>query len=156
MRRLAFVAAAVLAAAALAPGSASAGGVAVTVLNRPPAGLHAGDAWTARLRVATCVGMSYDGFTPLVALREQATGRELRVPARRVRSGLYVANVVFPRAGSWTYAGATVGGATFAVYGPVRVAARESGSSIAFAAGGGAIALAAAAAAAVRRLRRAR
>jgi hypothetical protein len=157
LRRLAVATAAL--AALLLPAVASGGGLMITVQNRPPAGIAAGQAWNARLLEITCLGRTFDDVAPAVALRDQATGRRLVVTARHVGKGRFVARVVFPSAGTWQYASATDTGAVFRWYGPIWVRAAgqpSSASSLALPAGGGAALLAAALGLAAVRRRRAR
>ena len=140
MRRFVVAVVAVAAATVVVVPAASAGGMWIVAQNAPPTGIAAGDVWNARLSAWSCLGKAQDGLAAGVAVREQATGRELRFPARRVRPGVYQAQVVFPSAGTWTYA--TVSrDLRFKTYGPVRVASNAQQPSYAAFAGGGGLTL---------------
>jgi hypothetical protein len=101
MRRLLAVAAVAAAALATAP-SAHAGGFATVGLDSTPQGAAAGEVWRVQLTILA------HGRTPLPGLRPQvriSSGKtERSFPARPAgRAGVYRAEVVFPRAGRWSY-----------------------------------------------------
>ena len=100
MRRLALVGA--VAAALAAPGTALAGGIGSWALSGPPAGIQAGDAWVAQLRVVGCIGTPLDAVPTLTAVSE--SGERLSVRGRPTRvAGAFTARGVFPSAGRWSY-----------------------------------------------------
>lgn len=120
MKRLALLVAAL--AALCAPSVASAGGgMAVVALNRPLAGIVAGDAWIARISVVSCGGFAA-GYTPSLTISDRASGRAVTFRGRPTeRQGIYEARVIFPAAGAWSYEVAVNPGFSRS-YGPVRVA----------------------------------
>jgi uncharacterized membrane protein YgdD (TMEM256/DUF423 family) len=100
MRRLALVAA--VAAALAAPSAASAGGMGAFALHGPQKSIKAGDVWLAQLRVVGCVGTPMDAV-PTVAI-SNASGERLTFRGRKTAGeGRYLARVVFPTAGEWSY-----------------------------------------------------
>ena len=100
MKRLALVA--IVAAALGVPGTASAGGMGAWALSGPDKGIRAGDAWVAQLRVVACRGTPMN-MAPTVAITS-ASGRILTFQGRKAgAAGKYVARVVFPSAGEWSY-----------------------------------------------------
>lgn len=120
MKRLALVAAVV--ASLAAPSAASAGGMAAWALSGPPAGMQAGDAWNAQIRVVGCQGVPL-GITPTVLIVDNASGRQVRFRARSAgAAGEYTARVVFPTAGNWSYR-IEVQGLQNQRFGPYRIAA---------------------------------
>jgi hypothetical protein len=100
MRRLALFAA--VAAALAAPSAAFAGGMGAFALSGPGPNTKAGDTWLAQLRVVACQGMPTDAV-PTVAITN-ASGQRLTFRGQKVAGkGRYVARVVFPSAGEWSY-----------------------------------------------------
>ena len=100
MKRLALVAAA--AAALAVPGIASAGGMGAWALHGPDKGIRAGETWLAQLRVVACQGTPMN-MAPTVAITD-ASGQKLTFQGRKAGAdGKYVARVVFPSAGKWSY-----------------------------------------------------
>lgn len=100
MRRvLALAAFALLAApAALAGGWATVG---VTPL--PPDDIQAGDAWTPQVTVLRHGRTPTDGAAPSITI--SSGGEQTTIPlAPAGKTGLYSARVVFPHAGTWSYA----------------------------------------------------
>jgi hypothetical protein len=123
VKRLALVAAVVGALAA--PSAASAGGMAAWALSGPPAGMLAGEAWNAQIRVVGCQGIPL-GVTPSVVIVDNASGRLVRIRARSAgAAGEYTARVVFPTAGNWSYR-IDVPGLQNQTFGPYRIAAPAS------------------------------
>jgi hypothetical protein len=88
-------------AALAAPVAALGGGFATAGLASPPDGIAAGDTWRAE------VTLLQHGITPLEGVNPSITirGPETRTFAARPTSkpGVYVADVVFPTAGSYRY-----------------------------------------------------
>jgi hypothetical protein len=102
------VAAAVAASALVFAAPAAAGCWATVGVAPPPEGTTAGDVWLANVTVLqhgrNPLPDARDA-TPTVTIRNRATGEEATFPAR-VRDagrGIYVARIVFPSAGTWSY-----------------------------------------------------
>lgn len=100
MRRLAIVAA--FAAVLVAPAAVQAGGWATVVLAPPPAGLDADETWTARFTVLRHGRTPTDGAAPSVTIRDKSSSQTFQAEPAGA-TGAYVAQVVFPAAGSWRY-----------------------------------------------------
>lgn len=83
------------------PAAAAAGGWATAGVSPPPAGIGPGDTWQAELTLLQ------HGVTPLEGVHPTITigGPETRTFefAPTGKPGIYVADVVFPSAGSWRY-----------------------------------------------------
>ncbi|MDQ3823594.1 MAG: hypothetical protein M3321_10195, partial [Actinomycetota bacterium] len=106
MKRLAVIG--VVLAAISAPATASAGGMAAWVLHGPGKGLRAGDTWVAQLRVVGCRGVP-TGMVPTVTITN-GEGQQVFFRGRKAgATGRYVANVVFPSAGKWSYSVSLMG-----------------------------------------------
>jgi len=84
------------------PAAAAAGGWATAGVSPPPPGIGPGDTWQAELTLLQ------HGVTPLEGVHPTITisGPETRTFefAPTGKPGIYVAEVVFPTAGSWRYA----------------------------------------------------
>src|SRR5918996_5223991 len=92
----------VLTFAALAlPGAALGGGWATAGLGPPADGIGAGDTWHAKVTLLQHGVTPLEGVSPSITIR----GPETRTFAARPTSepGVYVADVVFPTAGSYRY-----------------------------------------------------
>ena len=100
MRRL--VIALALAAAVAVPATVHAGGWATVTLAPPPAGLEADETWTAQLTVLAHGVTPTDAAAPSITIRG-ASGTQTFEAKPTGKPGVYVANVVFPSAGSWDY-----------------------------------------------------
>jgi hypothetical protein len=100
MRRL--VIATALAATLLAPAAAHAGGWATVTLAPPPVGLEAEQTWTAQLTVLRHGVTPTSGAAPSITIRGQGGPQTFQAKPAGT-TGAYVANVVFPSAGSWRY-----------------------------------------------------
>ena len=100
MRRvLALAAFALLAApAALAGGWATVG---VTLL--PPNDIQAGDTWTPQVTVLRHGQTPTDGAKPSITISSGGDSKTIAL-APTGKTGVYSAKVVFPRAGTWSYA----------------------------------------------------
>jgi hypothetical protein len=101
MKRLTVIA---VAAAALAvPSTAFAGGMGAFALHGPRANIQAGETWLAELRVVACLGRPWEAV-PTVAITN-GKGQRLTFRGEKANGkGRYVARVVFPSAGDWSYA----------------------------------------------------
>jgi hypothetical protein len=123
MRRLLMVL--VLGALAL-PGAAVAGGWATAGLAPPPEDVGPGDTWNAQITVLQHGQTPLDGVVPTVTIRNGSETRTFTAsPAGE--PGKYVAEVVFPSSGTWSYEvydGFTqYGGATTHRFQPVSIGA---------------------------------
>ncbi|MGH2744235.1 MAG: FixH family protein, partial [Thermoleophilaceae bacterium] len=95
---------AVIAAALAAPAAASAGGWATVGLEPPPRALPPGEPWRAELTVLQHGVTPLEDVRPSVIVSPQAGGEEKTFPARATgEPGVYLATVVFPSAGTWSY-----------------------------------------------------
>jgi hypothetical protein len=83
------------------PAAAVAGGWATAGLSPPPAGIGPGDTWQAELTLLQHGVTPLEGVSPTITI----TGPETRTFefAPTGKPGSYVADVVFPSAGSWRY-----------------------------------------------------
>jgi hypothetical protein len=103
MRRCVIAIACVVATTAAAPPVAAARS-GVEVRSTPPAGLRAGETWTADLRVHATPHELATSDPPTILLHNAAAGwtqiRATQVPGKR---DAYTAAVVFPGSGTWTY-----------------------------------------------------
>ncbi len=100
MRRIAIAAA--IASTLVVPAAAQAGGWATVVLAPPPAGLQAEETWTAQLTVLRHGRTPTDGAAPSITIRGQGGAQTFKAKPAGT-TGVYVAHVVFPSAGSWRY-----------------------------------------------------
>jgi hypothetical protein len=92
-----------LVALAVAPG-AVAGGWATVGLGPPDDGIGPGDTWDAKMTVLQHGNPETPlmGISPTLTIRSGSTSKTFRaVPTDE--PGVYVARVVFPRAGTWSY-----------------------------------------------------
>jgi hypothetical protein len=106
------------------PGAALAGGWATAGLAPPPEGVGPGDTWNAQITVLQHGQTPLDGVVPTVTIRNGSDTRTFTAePAGQ--PGKYVAQVVFPAAGNWSYEvydGFTqYGGATTHTFAPVTI-----------------------------------
>ena len=98
------IALAVLAVALVAPTSAPAGGWATVELEAVPAGIDAGETWTARFTVLRHAVTPTDGAKPSVSIVDPESQEKTRfVAAPAGETGVYEAAVVFPTAGTWRF-----------------------------------------------------
>lgn len=104
--RIGLAVAAALAAMAVAPGAAVAGGFSTVGLDSPPPrGLEAGDAWEARFTVLAHGRTPLPNLTPVVRIERAGGGAGRAFPARETATpGTYRARVTFPAEGRWTVA----------------------------------------------------
>ena len=116
-----------LAAAAVIPATAHAGGWATVVLAPPPAGLDADDTWAAELTVLRHGRTPTDGALPYVTIRSAEHGTTEFAAKPTGKTGVYVAQVKFPGAGTWKYevsdglAATGYGYSTTHTYSPVEI-----------------------------------
>jgi hypothetical protein len=106
MKRI-LIAAAVLVGALVQAGTASAGCMATVGLAPPPQNIGPGTAWTAEITVLQH-GVrplpNADVARPTLTILNAETGAERTFVARSTKDpAVFVANVVFPTAGSWSY-----------------------------------------------------
>lgn len=87
----------------VAPAGALAGGWATAGLG-PPDGIGAGDTWNAEVKVLQHGVTPLTGANPTVTIRNASTGQVKTFDARPTdEPGVYVAKVVFPSQGKWSY-----------------------------------------------------
>jgi len=129
MRRLLAIAALALAAA---PGALAGGWATVGLTPLPPDDIQAGDAWTPQVTVLRHGRTPTDGAAPSITISSGADTTTIPLePAGK--TGLYSARVVFPHAGTWSYAidnglAATgYGGSQTTTYEPIVVGSGTSG-----------------------------
>ena len=86
------------------PASAFAGGWATVGLGPPDDGIGPGDTWNAKMTVLQHGNPQTPlmGVSPTVTIRNGSTSKTFRAVATE-EPGVYLARVVFPRAGTWTY-----------------------------------------------------
>jgi hypothetical protein len=98
------IALSVLVAALAAPAAAPAGGWATVELEGMPAGLDAGDTWTARFTVLRHGVTPTDGAEPSVTIAPAESSDTTTFQAAPAgEPGVYEAAVVFPEPGTWTF-----------------------------------------------------
>ncbi|HET8653673.1 MAG TPA: FixH family protein [Gaiellaceae bacterium] len=90
--------------ALVAPGGALAGGWATAGLSPPDGGVGAGDTWNAKVTILQHGITPLAGVSPTVTIRNKATGAAETFAAKATdEPGVYLAKVVFPSQGTWTY-----------------------------------------------------
>jgi hypothetical protein len=99
MRKLLF--ALTLAALAL-PASALAGGWATAGLGPPDDGIGPGDTWNAKVTILQHGMTPLSGLHPTITIRNGSTSKTFQTTATG-EPGVYLAKVVFPSAGTWSY-----------------------------------------------------
>jgi hypothetical protein len=92
-----------VAAALIAPSTALAGGFATVGVSPPPDGLEPGKPWQMELEVLQHGRTPLDGIKPRVIVTGNGQ-REVFEATAAGKPGTYRANVVFPSAGTWSYA----------------------------------------------------
>ncbi|MDQ3778635.1 MAG: FixH family protein [Actinomycetota bacterium] len=85
-----------------APAAAAAGGWATAGLAPPPDDVGPGDTWNARITILQHGQTPLSGVTPTLTIRNGGTAKTFAA-APTDEAGVYVANVVFPSAGTWSY-----------------------------------------------------
>jgi YtkA-like len=87
-----------------APSSALAGGWATAGLSPPDGGVGAGDTWNAQVNILQHGQTPLSGVSPTVTIRNTSTGEAKTFDAKPTdEAGVYVAKVVFPSEGKWSY-----------------------------------------------------
>jgi hypothetical protein len=87
-----------------APSSAFAGGWATAGLSPPDGGVGAGDTWNAEVNILQHGETPLSGVNPTVTIRNATTGEAKTFAAKPTdKAGVYVAKVVFPSEGKWSY-----------------------------------------------------
>jgi hypothetical protein len=85
-----------------APAGALAGGWATAGLSPPPDDVGAGDPWNAQITVLQHGRTPLDGVEPVVTISNGSSDKAF--PAKPTgEPGVYVAKVVFPTEGKWSY-----------------------------------------------------
>ena len=115
------------------PTSALAGGWATAGLSPPDGGVGAGDTWNAQVNILQHGETPLSGVSPTVTIRNTTTGEAKTFDAKPTdEAGVYVAKVVFPSEGKWSYEvydGFTqYGGAKTHTFGAVDIGAGGDGS----------------------------
>ena len=95
---------AALVAAALAAASAAAGGGWATVGLAPLPPDELGEPWNVTVTVLRHGRTPTDGAEPMLTIRNEDTGKTKTYALKPVGSGRYTARIVFPAAGTWSYA----------------------------------------------------
>lgn len=132
-----------------APASAFGGGWATAGLSPPDGGVGAGDTWNAEITILQHGMTPLSGVSPTVTIRNKSNGASRTFAAKPTdKPGVYLAKVVFPSEGKWTYEvydGFTqYGGEKTHTFAPVSIGAGGDGGLPFFAIiGVGALALAA-------------
>jgi hypothetical protein len=130
------IALATLAAALALPATAGAGGWATIGFAPLPDDVQPGQSWKPELTILQHGVTPLDGLSPTITI----TGAEEDVVFTATPTGepgKYVANVVFPSAGSWGIAIDSSFGESRLTYGPVAIATRDSLPSTGGGGGGG-------------------
>ena len=145
---------------------AGAGGWATVALASTPEGVRAGEAWPAEFTVLRHGVTPTDGAAPSLTIRNAEAGQSKTFAAESTgATGVYVARVVFPDAGSWTFeidnglAATGYGESATTTYAPVTIAPGSEGGigsfpALPFGVLVAAIALAIASVLGVRRIRK--
>lgn len=118
MRHL--IALTVLAAALALPAAAGAGGWATVGFAPLPDDVEPGQAWKPEITILQHGVTPLDGLTPTVTI-EGAEATEVFTAEPAGKPGKYVAEVVFPSAGSWRIAIDSTFGDSRVTYGPVTI-----------------------------------
>jgi hypothetical protein len=100
MRKL-FIGLALVALAA--PAAALGGGWATAGVAPPPDDIGAGDTWNARITILQHGQTPLAGVTPTLTIRNGGTTKTFKATPTGT-TGVYVAKVVFPTEGKWSYA----------------------------------------------------
>jgi hypothetical protein len=120
-----------------APSSALAGGWATAGLSPPDGGVGAGDTWNAQVNILQHGETPLSGLSPTVTIRNTSTGEAKTFDAKPTdEAGIYVAKVVFPSEGKWSYevydGFSQYGGAKTHTFGSVDIGTGGGGSLPAF------------------------
>lgn len=122
------IALATLVAALVVPATAGAGGWATIGFAPLPDDVEPGQPWNPELTILQHGVTPLDGLSPTITITG-AEGEELFTATPTGEPGKYVANVVFPSAGSWAIAIDSSFGESRLTYGPVTIATRDSAPS---------------------------
>jgi hypothetical protein len=124
-----------LALAAIGAGSASAGGWATVGLASMPEGVSSGETWMAEITILRHGVTPTDGAAPNLTIRNKKTGASETFDAEPgEETGVYIARVVFPDAGTWSFeidnglAATGYGESAATTYAPVTIAAGSDGT----------------------------
>ena len=106
------------------PASALGGGWATAGVSPPPDDMGPGQTWDARLTILQHGETPLDGVTPTLTIRNGGTSKTFTAKPSG-EPGVYIAHVVFPSAGKWSYSvhdGFTrYGGAQTHTFAPVSI-----------------------------------
>ncbi len=128
MRHL--IALSALVAALAVTGTASAGGWATVGLSSQPTGIGAGEPWQAEITILQHGRTPLGGLTPVVTIREAASGDTERFVAyETTETGIYDVEVVFPSAGEWNVVVDSGFGESRLTFGPETITDGPAGGS---------------------------
>jgi hypothetical protein len=119
------IALATLVAALVVPATAGAGGWATIGFAPLPDDVQPGQTWTPELTILQHGVTPLDGLSPTITI-SGAESDEVFTATPTGEPGKYVANVVFPSAGSWAVAIDSSFGESRLTYGPVAITTRDS------------------------------
>jgi hypothetical protein len=119
------IALATLVAALVVPTTAGAGGWATIGFAPLPDEVEPGQTWKPQLTILQHGVTPLDGLTPTITITG-AEGAEVFTATPTGEPGKYVANVVFPSAGSWAVAIDSSFGESRLTYGPVAISTRDN------------------------------
>jgi hypothetical protein len=122
------IALATLVAALVVPATAGAGGWATIGFAPLPDDVEPGQTWTPELTILQHGVTPLDGLSPTITITG-AEDAEIFTATPAGEPGKYVANVVFPSAGSWAVAIDSGFGESRLTYGPVAITAGDGVSS---------------------------
>jgi hypothetical protein len=122
------IALATLVAALVVPATAGAGGWATIGFAPLPDDVEPGQTWTPELTILQHGVTPLDGLSPTITITG-AEDAEMFTATPAGEPGKYVANVVFPSAGSWAVAIDSGFGESRLTYGPVAITAGDGVSS---------------------------
>ena len=119
------IALATLVVALVVPATAGAGGWATIGFAPLPDDMEPGQPWQPELTILQHGVTPLDGLSPTITITG-AEGEEIFTATPTGEPGKYVANVVFPSAGSWAIAIDSSFGESRLTYGPVAIATRDT------------------------------
>lgn len=112
------------------PAAALGGGWATAGLAPPPEDVGAGDTWNARITILQHGQTPLDGVVPTVTINNGDTTKSFTAKPTG-EAGIYLAKVVFPSAGKWSYEVAdgfnTYGGGQTHTFAPITIGAGSGG-----------------------------
>lgn len=119
-----------------APAALAGGWATVGVTPLPPEDIQAGETWTPQVTVLRHGRTPTDGATPSITIG--SGGEQTTIPLRPTgKTGVYSAKVVFPHAGTWSYAidnglaGTGYGMSATTTYKPIEVGGAPAGDGTA-------------------------